>query len=69
MRRIERTGAFQKDFKREKRGQHRRDIYSLVSDVVSLLAEDKRFRRRIATTLSPGSGMTIANATSSQICC
>jgi mRNA interferase YafQ len=41
MRRIERTGAFQKDFKREKRGQHRRDIYSLVSDVVSLLAEDK----------------------------
>jgi mRNA interferase YafQ len=41
MRRIERTGAFRRDFKREKRGQHRRDIDSLVSDVVSLLAEDK----------------------------
>jgi mRNA interferase YafQ len=41
MRRIERTGAFHRDFKREKRGQHRRDIDSLVSDVVSLLAEDE----------------------------
>jgi mRNA interferase YafQ len=41
MRRIERTGAFLRDFKREKRGQHRRDLDSLVSDVVSLLAEDK----------------------------
>lgn len=41
MRRIERTGAFRRDFKREKRGSHRRDIDSLVSDVVSLLAEDK----------------------------
>jgi mRNA interferase YafQ len=41
MRRIELTGAFRRDFKREKRGQHRRDIDSLVSDVVSLLAEDK----------------------------
>jgi mRNA interferase YafQ len=36
MRTIERT-----DFKREKRGQYRRDLDSLVSDVVSLLAEDK----------------------------
>jgi mRNA interferase YafQ len=41
MRRIEYTGAFRRDFKREKRGQHRRDIDSSVSDVVSLLAEDK----------------------------
>ncbi|MFZ0307165.1 MAG: type II toxin-antitoxin system YafQ family toxin [Candidatus Sulfotelmatobacter sp.] len=40
MRRIERTGAFRSDFKRKKRGQHRRDINSLVSNVVSLLAED-----------------------------
>jgi mRNA interferase YafQ len=40
MRRIERTGAFRRDFKREKRGQHRRDIDSLVSSVVSKLAED-----------------------------
>jgi mRNA interferase YafQ len=41
MRRIERTSAFRRDFKREKRAQHRRDIDSLVSEVVSLLAEDK----------------------------
>lgn len=41
MRRIERTGAFRKDFKREKRGQYRREIDSLVFDVVSLLAEDR----------------------------
>jgi mRNA-degrading endonuclease YafQ of YafQ-DinJ toxin-antitoxin module len=37
MRRIELTGAFRRDFKREKRGHHRRDIDSLVSDAVSLL--------------------------------
>jgi mRNA interferase YafQ len=41
MRRIERTNAFRRDFKREKRGQHRRDIDSLVSNAVFLLAEDK----------------------------
>ena len=41
MRTIERTTAFRSDFKREKRAQHRRDIDSLVSDVISLLAEDK----------------------------
>jgi len=41
MRRIERTGSFRRDFKREKWGPHRREIDSLVSYVVSLLAEDK----------------------------
>jgi len=41
MRRIERTGVFRRDFKREKRGQYRRDIDSLVSDIVSLLAQDR----------------------------
>ena len=41
MRTIERTTAFRRDFKRETRGQHRRDLDSLVSTVVSLLAEDK----------------------------
>jgi len=40
MRRIELTGAFRRDFKREKKGQHRRDLDSLVSGVVSLLVED-----------------------------
>ena len=40
MRRIECTTAFQRDFKREKKGQHRRDLDLLVSGVVSLLVED-----------------------------
>ena len=40
MRRIERTSAFQRDFKREKKGQHRRDLDFLVSGVISLLVED-----------------------------
>jgi len=40
MRRIERTTAFRRDFKREKRGPHRRDLDFLISSVASLLAED-----------------------------
>ena len=40
MRRIERTTAFQRDFKLEKKGQHRRELDSLVSSVVSLLIAD-----------------------------
>ena len=41
MRTIERTNAFRSDFKREKRGQHRRDLEAMVSSIVSLLAADK----------------------------
>ena len=41
MRRIERTSVFRRDFKREKRGQYRRDLDSLLSGAVSALAEDK----------------------------
>jgi mRNA interferase YafQ len=41
MRTIERTNAFKRDFKREKYGQHRRDLDTLVFTIVSLLAEDK----------------------------
>jgi mRNA interferase YafQ len=41
MRKIEYTTAFRDDFKREKRGQYRRDLDSLVSVAVSLLADDK----------------------------
>ncbi len=40
MRRIERTTAFRCDFKREKKGQHRREVDSLLSTLVSLLVED-----------------------------
>jgi mRNA interferase YafQ len=40
MRRIERTNAFRRDFKREQRGQYRRDLEALVLLTVSLLADD-----------------------------
>ena len=40
MRRIERTNAFRRDFKREQRGQHGRDLETLLSSVVSMLAQD-----------------------------
>jgi len=40
MRSIERTNAFRRDFKRELRGQHRRDVEALLTLAVSLLAED-----------------------------
>jgi mRNA interferase YafQ len=41
MRRIERTNAFQRDFKREKRSGLGSDLDSLVAEIVSLLSEDK----------------------------
>jgi mRNA interferase YafQ len=41
VRTIERTNVFKRDFKREKSGQHRRDLDELVSAMISLLAEDK----------------------------
>ena len=40
MRTIERTSAFRRDFKREKRGPHRRDLDKLVASIVSLLVDD-----------------------------
>jgi mRNA interferase YafQ len=39
MRRIERTTAFRRDFKREKKGQYRGTLDFLVSEVVSLLIQ------------------------------
>jgi len=41
MRRIERTNAFRRDYKREMRGHHRRDLEGLLTSAISLLAEDK----------------------------
>jgi mRNA-degrading endonuclease YafQ of YafQ-DinJ toxin-antitoxin module len=41
MRRIERTNSFRRDFKREKRGQHRRELDTALTLAVSLLAEGK----------------------------
>jgi mRNA interferase YafQ len=46
MRRIERTNAFQRDVRREKNGPYRRDVDSLVSGIVSLLAEDSPIPER-----------------------
>lgn len=46
MRRIERTNAFRSDFKREKRGQHRRELDALLIFAVSLLADDKPLPER-----------------------
>lgn len=46
MRRIERTNAFRSDFKREKRGQHRRELDAVLMFAVSLLADDKPLPER-----------------------
>ncbi len=69
MRRIERTNAFRRDFKREKRGQHRRDLDDLLAFAVSLLADDKPLPERIAITPWPANGLTTANVTSSPTYC
>jgi mRNA interferase YafQ len=41
MRRIEPTAAFRRDFKREKRGLHGRDLDPIIANAVELLAQDK----------------------------
>jgi len=46
MRRIERTNAFRRDFKREQRGQYRGNVESLLTLAISLLAEDKPLPER-----------------------
>jgi mRNA interferase YafQ len=46
MRRIERTNVFRRDFKREKRGQHRSDLDAALTFTVSLLVEDKPLPER-----------------------
>jgi mRNA interferase YafQ len=46
MRTIERTSVFKRDFKREKSGQHKRDLDALVFSAISLLAEDKPLPER-----------------------
>jgi mRNA interferase YafQ len=39
MRRIERTGAFKRDFKREMRGRHRAALDHELADVIAALAQ------------------------------
>ncbi len=41
MRRIERTNAFKRDFRREKAGPYRRTLDELVASAVRALAEDR----------------------------
>ncbi len=41
MRKVERTNAFLRDYKREKRGQHGRELEAVLISGVHLLAEDK----------------------------
>ena len=41
MRTIERTGQFERDFKRESKGQHRLTLLSDPTDVVAALANDQ----------------------------
>jgi mRNA interferase YafQ len=41
MRSVEYTSAFRRDFKREKRGQHRHEVDSLLLNTVALLSEDQ----------------------------
>lgn len=60
MRRVELTTAFRRDFKREKRGQHRGELDSLVAETRSLSG--------IAIIDWEAIGTTIANAISSRTC-
>jgi len=46
MRRIERTNAFRRDYKREKCGRHRSELEAVLTFAVSLLAEDKLLPER-----------------------
>jgi mRNA interferase YafQ len=41
MRKIERTNAFRRDYKREQRGEYRRELEALLESAISLLTGDK----------------------------
>jgi mRNA interferase YafQ len=68
MRRIERTTAFLRDFKRERKGQYRRNLDSIVSGVVSLLIADLSLAEKSRDHSLGATGGTIANAISNPIC-
>ncbi len=46
MRTIERTNAFRRDFKREKRGHHGRELEAILFAAIALLAEDRPLPER-----------------------
>lgn len=69
MRRIERTNAFRRDFKRELRGRHRQDLESLLKSAIEMLAEDNLLPESNRDHALQASGATIAIATSSPTFC
>ena len=60
MRRIERTGQFKRDYKREAKGQYRATLHLELAPVITALARDRKIiaekgplaRARIATAFS-----------------
>ncbi len=46
MRTIRRTGAFKRDYKREKKGRHRKTIDDDLLNIVTMLANDKPLAER-----------------------
>jgi mRNA interferase YafQ len=46
MRRIERTGTFKRDYKREIKGPHREALHSVFAAVVTALATDQKLADR-----------------------
>ena len=46
MRKIERTGQFRRDYKRESKGRHRRDLDSDLVPIVAALADDQPLEPR-----------------------
>jgi mRNA interferase YafQ len=46
MRRIERTNTFRRDFRREKKGQHRRELDAILTFAIALLAEGQPLPER-----------------------
>jgi mRNA interferase YafQ len=69
MRTIERTTAFKRDFKREKSGQHKRELDVLVSTTISRLVEDVPLPEKSRDHPLGANGETTANATSNRTSC
>ena len=46
MRTVKYTSRFKRDYRREKAGQHRKKLDELLTDIVSMLAEDTPLPRR-----------------------
>ncbi|MGA7079230.1 MAG: type II toxin-antitoxin system YafQ family toxin [Terriglobales bacterium] len=69
MRRIERTNAFRRDFKRELRRHHGRELEVVLVSAVSLLAEDKPLPERNRDHALTGDWRDHRSVTSSPTCC